>query len=406
MVLPGTAGWEIWAGMPGMPLERRAVTSVLVAGEIPELPAGDVMHVFSVRDATVLPLKTSTADEDLFDDLTQMHCERMGVKADPLAGQLMDSFVIEKNDDSATIAALVLRAPEEGQLPSRSPKFFDYAPRVYPFAGNGVAIWKELGHWVFAFYQGGQMLYAQATANAKELPDAHVARDIWLAMTQLGFQGIAVELDEVQLWHSDGEVGDAAGLANVFEVPVRVMARPDPVIPEKECRLLPADVFAERKMVQKRQQITTALSALAALLVVLLGWAGWGMIAEMRLTHALKQQAQAMQPERDAFTLHKSKWRELAPLVDEEQWPVETLYRITQCMPLPKGVIRLREASISNNEIRIKGEASQSPPIGQFSYAINKSADLTRFKFSAPPPSNSAKGWTFEIQGAVPQEQP
>jgi hypothetical protein len=82
---------------------------------------------------------------------------------------------------------------------------------------------------------------------------------------------------------------------------------------------------------------------------------------------------------------------------------VETLYRITRCMPQPKGVIRFTEANINNFEIRIKGEASQSPPIGQFNLAINKSDELTRFKFTASPPRNTDKGWQFDIQGAVPQ---
>ncbi|TAE92094.1 MAG: hypothetical protein EAZ81_03935 [Verrucomicrobia bacterium] len=406
MVLPGVTGWEIWAGLPGAPLELRTTSEQANAGGIVDLPAGDVMHVFRVRDATVMPFKTNTADESLFEDVAQMHCERMGVKADPFAGQLLDFFVTEKTEESAAITAVVLRAPEEGQLPPRSPKFFDYSPRVYPFVGNGVALWKELGHWVFAFYRSGQMLYAQSTANDEALPDANLARDIWLAMKQLGFQGISVVIDSVMVWHPDGEQGDASALAGVFEVPVQVAARPDPVVPSTECRLLPADVFAERRAAQKRKQVITALGSIAAVLVLFLLWAGWGVLAEMRETNQLKAQALAMQPERDAYSRHKSKWRELAPLVEEDQWPVETLYRITKCMPMPKGVIRLREANIGNNEIRIKGEANQSPPIGQFSYAINKSAELSRFKFTAPPPSNTAKGWTFEIQGAVPQDQP
>lgn len=403
MVLPGAAGWELWAGLPGTPLQFRGCTEVKMAGEMQDLPSGDVMHVFSVRDATVMPFKTNTADESLFEDVTQMHCERMGVKADPLAGQLLDYFITEKSDESAAITAVVLRAPEEGQLPQRSPKFFDYSPRVYPFEGNGVAIWKELGHWVFAFYQSGKMLYAQSTANDEPAPDATLARDLWLARTQLGFQGISVVLDQVFVWHPEGELGDASALSNVFEVPVHVLSRPDPVVPESECRLLPADVFAERRRSQKRKQIMTALIAVAALFVTMLLWAGWGVYVEIRETKALEAEAREMLPQSEAFTLHKRKWRELAPLVDEEQWPVEILYRITKCMPMPKGVIRLREASISNNEIRIEGEANQSPPIGQFSYAINKSSELSRFKFSAPPPSNSTKGWKFQIQGAVPQ---
>ena len=67
------------------------------------------------------------------------------------------------------------------------------------------------------------------------------------------------------------------------------------------------------------------------------------------------------------------------------------------------GGIRLRLAEISNDEIRLTGEAQSSPPIGQLSLAINKSSELTRFKFAASPPANTPKGWEFTITGAVPQ---
>lgn len=407
MVIPGATGWEVWSALPGSEMTLREQEAAAQPGELGGLVAGEVMHVFSVRDATVMPFKTATVDELLFADLAQMHSERMGMKADPLAGRLLDFFVIAQEEQSATLTTLVLRAPEPGDLPPRSPKFFDYSPRVYRFDGDGIAIWQELGHWVFAFYQNGQLLYAQSTANDELNPDAHLSRDIWLAMTQLKFQGIPVRVQSVKLWYAKGSPRpDVSGIQDAFDVAVDVELRPTPVVPQVECRLLPADVDAQRRQARKRKQLFTALIGVAALIVVMIGSAGGSLWQEIREIKKLQEQARAMEPERDAFEQHKARWRELGPLVDQDQWPVETLYRITQCMPMPKGVIRLREASIGNDEIIIKGESNQSPPIGQFSYSINKSDQLTRFKFSAPPPNNNANGWTFEIRGAVPQDQP
>lgn len=405
ILVPGVSGWEIWEGAPGSAFDRKDLTSAHLAGDIASLPSLDVMYFFAVKDATVMPFKTTTADESLFADLAQMHSERMGIRTDPGAGQLIDHFVMEKSDESAVLATVVLRAPEEGELPQRSPKEFDYSPRAYAFEGDGIALWKEFGQWVFAFYQQGQMLYAQSTSNDAEHPDPALLRDIRLALVQLSFQGIAFTPRSVRVWHPDGELGEAGALTNAFEVRVQVTKRPDPAVPATDCKLLPADVFAQRREAAKRRQIMIVAGAAAAVVLGFVGYAGWTLWQQIRETNTLKLAAKAIQPERDAFNEHKKKWSELGPLVDEEQWPVETLYRITRCMPQPKGVVRFTDATINTNEIRIKGICARPEPVGQFNYAINKSEELTRFKFSPQQPSNTSKGVEFVIQGAVPQEQ-
>lgn len=404
ILVPGVSGWEVWSGNPSGGFERREIFATSVAGEITTLPALDVMFFFSVRDATVLPFKTSTADEHLFADLAQMHSERMGIRTDPGAGQLLDYFVMEKGEESAVLATVVLRAPGEGELPMRSPKEFDYAPRAYAFEGDGIAVWKEWGQWVFAFYEQGKMLYAQATANDAENPDDSLLRDIKLAMVQLKFQGITFTPRRALVWHPAGELGEAGSLAQAFDFRVVVGQRPDPMMPATDCRLLPSDVFAQRREAAKRRQFVTGVSAAAAIVLGLIGWAGWTLWQDIQDTNDLKTAAKALQPERDAYNEHKAKWREIGPIVDEEQWPVETLLRITRCMPQPKGVIRLTDATINNNEITIKGVASQPTPYGQFNLQINKSEELSRFKFASSPLNNTAKGAEFVIQGAVPQE--
>jgi hypothetical protein len=405
ILIPGVSGWELWEGTPAAGFERKETTSARLAGEIANLPALDVMYFFPVKDATVMPFKTTTADEHLFSDLAQMHSERMGIRTDPGAGQLIDFFVMEKGEESAVLTTVVLRAPEEGELPQRSPKEFDYAPRAFAYEGDGMAFWKELGQWVFAFYEQGKMLYAQSTSNDAEHPDDALLRDVRLALVQLTFQGISFIPRSAQVWHPAGELGEVGALENAFDFSVVVAKRPDPAVPETDCKLLPADVFAQRRETAKRRQLMTAGSIAAAAVLGLLGWSGWTLWQEIRETNNLKLAANAIEPERAAFNEHKAKWLELGPVVDEEQWPVETLYRITRCMPQPKGVVRLSEATINANEIRIKGVTNKPESIGQFNFAINKSEELTRFKFDSPPPNNTSKGTEFVIQGAVPQEQ-
>jgi len=403
-LVPGASGWEIWEGPPPSGFTRKEVTQAERAGELDNPGAADLVMFFPVKDATVMPFKTTTSDESLFAELAQMHSERMGIRADPGAGQLIDEFVIEKGEESAVLATVVLRSPVEGDLPVRSPKEFDYSPRAYSFSGDGIAVWKEFSHWVFAFYQDGKMLYAQSTSNDQEHPDEALLRDIKLAIVQLSFQGISFSPKDVRVWHPAGELGEAGALGHAFGFQTSVGRRPDPVMSKVPSKLLPADVHAERRAAAKRRQITGALAIAAALVLGFLGWGGWTLWRDIRATNELIAEAAKVQPEADAFNAHKSRWAELGPLVDEEQWPVETLFRITRCIA-PGSRVRLREAQISNNELRIKGQCDQAPPIGALSLAINKSDQLRRFKFNAAPPSNTAKGWEFAIEGTVPHQQ-
>jgi hypothetical protein len=402
VLVPGASGWEVWEGPPPQGFIRKEILDVSRPGQILGLSPLPVVMCFPVKSATVMPFKSSSADDSLFEELAQMHSERMGVRCDPGAGRLQDYFVISKEEESAVLTTVVLRSPVEGDLPPRSPKEFDYTPRVYPFSGDGIAAWKELGHWVFAFYQHGKMLYAQATSGDSEHPDESLLRDMKLAMAQLSLQGLSFQPQDIRVWHPDGELGEAGSLSEMFGIVASVGRRPDPVMSEIASRLLPADVHAERRALAKRRQIIGGISVAAALLIGAVGWACWTLWQDIDATKKLTAQADAKKPSALAFAEHKARWAEIGPLVDEEQWPVETLFRITKCMPAGGG-IRLRLAEISNDEIRLTGEAQSSPPIGQLSLAINKSSELTRFKFAASPPANTPKGWEFTITGAVPQ---
>jgi hypothetical protein len=402
VLVPGASGWEVWEGPPPQGFIRKEVLDVSRPGQILGLSPLPVVLCFPVKSATVMPFKASSADDSLFEELAQMHSERMGVRSDPGAGRLQDYFVIEKGEDSAVLSTVVLRAPVDGDLPPRSPKEFDYTPRVYHFSGDGIATWKELGHWVFAFYQNGKMLYAQATSGDSEHPDESLLRDVKLAMAQLSLQGLSFQPQDIRVWHPDGELGEAGSLNQVFGITASVGRRPDPRMSEVASRLLPADVHAERRALAKRRQIIGAISAAAALLIGAVGWAVWTLWQDIDATKKLTAEAEAKKPSALAFAEHKARWAEIGPLVDEEQWPVETLFRITKCMPAGGG-IRLRLAEISNDEVRLTGEAQSSPPIGQLSAGIKKSSELTRFNFSPANQTNTSKGWEFTITGAVPQ---
>jgi len=406
ILVPGAGGWEIWSGPPAGPYERVETAGVPAAGDLKEIPNGEVLMFFPVRSVISVPFRSATADEELFDDLAAMHIERLGLRPGDDGGQLVDSFVVSKGEEETRMLTVVLRPPDEGELPPRSPKEFDLSARAMPLPENGVALWRELGRWVFAVGgPGGALCYAQVTSCAEPLPDESVAGDIGLALTQLALQGMPLDLRRVVVWMDEGVPGRAVALEHAFSGLVKIEGRPLFHLPEPRSRLLPEDVRAARRERAGRQRLV-ALAAVAALAyVALVGWLAVGLIQDRAEAKKLAAAAAEMQPVADAFTEHSRKWDELAPVVDTSEWPVELLFQCVRQIPANSG-LRLQSAELSSaddgrvNQIRLLGEAADPGPIQKFNLALNRSDRLSIFKWEMAPPQQTNKGnWGFTFTG-------
>jgi hypothetical protein len=293
----------------------------------------------------------------------------------------------------------VLRAPAEGELPKRGPKEFDVSARALPLPDQGVAVWRELGRWVFALSSGGKLLHAQATSCLATTPDAAVAAEIRLAMTQLALQGMPHELKDVVLWGDTADLMLGHVLNGAFRGQVQVLERPAPVLPEPRSRLLPEDVRAARRERARKQQRVAVIAAVVLIYAGLAGWLGYGLWQDMRDTKRLQAEADAVKPETVAYETHRAKWDQLAPLVDSSYWPVEVLFRVASQMPT-SGAVRLKVAEVSARDIKLTGECAEPGPISQFSLAITRNDLLRAYKWETPPPEQTNKGmWNFSFNG-------
>ncbi len=401
LLVPGPRGWEIWKQASTGGFVLHSADGPARASDLTGLPGGNLAMLFPVRGMHALPFKASSADESLFEDLAAMHAERLGVRADPMAGQLTDTFVVTKDGDSATLLCTVLKSPGDGDLPPRSPKEFDISARAYPVRGEAVAAWKEFDRWVFAFFRNGKLLYSQATSSSGPSPDASCLKEIQLAMGQLSIQGLALRPEAVHIWSADG---DAGSLASGLGVPGRVSPRPDPVLPEPRSKLLPADVRAARRALLARQQKFAMVAAVLLAYLGLAGWFGYGLWKNQNKIKDLRAEANSILSEEDrlAYEQHKAMWTELDLVVDSEKAPVELMSRIAKAIP-PNTGLRLKTAEINAGQIKLVGEAPQAAPISQFSVNLARdSFGLSQYEWDKSQPTNSNKGWSFVLTGALP----
>lgn len=400
LLIPGEKGWETWTRQGDEPYAKIAESESSRAGDLTHFPAGDLTLCFPARMVTALPVKVATEDESLFPDLVTLHAERLGLRADPLAGQLSDWFVISKSEESASLLSVFLKVPGEGDLPARGPKGFDISSRLYPVDGSRIAVWVEFGRWVFAFFQDGHLVYSQATGVESGHPDVSLARDIQLAGMQLTMQGMDVNPGSVEVWTSEEEV-ETTDFSKVLGLRCEVRPRPVPVPPQPLSRLLPADVRAARRAAQRKRNLITGIAAGILGYLGLIGWLGYGMWSDMAETKRLLDAANQAAPDAEEYTAHIAKWDELAHAIDLVHSPVDIMKRIADSIP-PNSGLRLKTADISAMEIKLMGEAQTLEAVNSFSLRLSKNNDLMAFEWQTPEPNQSTRGWEFVFTAEVP----
>lgn len=399
MLVPGEAGWEIWSGSPESGFARVSATDTVRAAELDALPAGDVILLFPVKATTSLPLRVSTADESLFPELSALHAERLGLRPDPMAGQLTDQFIVAQEGDNTALLSVILRTPGEGELPTRSPKEFDLSSRAIPYVGDSLVIWREFNRWVFALSAGGRLAYSQATSIDTPTPDESLVREIRLSLIQLSLQGLDIQPSKVVL-HA-AETSSPGALVGAFGASVEVRPKPAPALPSPRSKLLPADVRAARREAAKKQQILLGVAALVLAYLGIAGWFGYNLWKDSSQVSKLRAQAEDVAPERVAYATHMAKWEELGPVVDISRSPVEILYRCAQAIPKQSG-LRLKTAEINDGEVKLIGEAGNPKPINDFNLGLSKSNLLVGYTWEIQPPNQTAKGWDFTFTGHAP----
>ena len=81
LLAPGESGWEIWTGPSGEPFTLHAATEIERAGDLTQLPSGDLLLLFPVKAITAVPMRVTSDDDALFPDLAALHAELLFVRA-------------------------------------------------------------------------------------------------------------------------------------------------------------------------------------------------------------------------------------------------------------------------------------------------------------------------------------
>jgi len=420
LMIPGAEGWEVWVGTSASGFEKVLESESRYALDVDKIPSGPLDFALPVRQLVALPFKAQTDDLSLLGDLATMHLERHGVRPALDGGELADYFVYSNEGQDSVLTPVVLNPPVEGDLPRKSPRSFDVSARCFSMPEGKVAVWRELGRWIFGIGNGERILYFQCLPG--EQLDERAGRDVRLALTQLGIQGVlAHSPTEADLWLSGGsgdprqeEMEAFARGANLDLSPIQ---KPLPHWPMPPSRLLPADVRAERVAQKGRRNRNIMIAAAVLAYLGIVGFFFHNYQEANKDAIAVEKKVQGLGPEAKILLRVEDKWDELAPVVESDFYPYEVYHRIVNAAPRGDDMpLRLEQATVTNQfrdkdgepqilrEIAIRGNAAETKDVAKFNNQLKKSEDLKAFEWIDPPPQTStAKRWKFEYSASAIQ---
>ena len=410
LLIPGPMGWDIWDAGGGEAARLRVRTDELRALDVEGLPSRDLHMAFPVREVSALPLKSPATEGGLFEDMAEMHVERMGMRPRVDMGNLTDFFPVAVRAEESLLLPVVLSPPPEGTLPRRSPQSFDVSARCFPMPSDGVVLWRELGRWVFGLGVDGKPLYFQALA-APIISEA-AGREIAMSLTQLQIQGVIEQRPKhCFVWLAEEEIGPSNEQLKELEAgfggTATAALKPTPEYPSKPSRLLPADTRAERVSKRKKQQLVLGVAAMVFLYLGLVGWLSWRLIDKNKEVRLAEAEANGLKDGAVGILEHSRKWAELDPITDTDHWPVELLFRCSEA--IPAGGVRFKRAEFNNQleikesgsatlirSISIQGEAGALEQVNQFDLNLKRSDLLTSYEWNTPAATPTKTGaWGF-----------
>lgn len=402
LLIPGPDGWEIWKGSDDEPFQKHLESGPPIVSEIESIPSGQLVMGFPARQALAVPFKVQTEDEAMFEDLASMHLEKSGIHTEEDAGRLSDFFPVDHHDGQTTLLAVVLSAPDVDSMPLRAPNAFDVSARFFPMAENAITFWRELGRMVFAISTGGKLTYFQALSG--DSLDGDTIRDVFLALTQLGLQGVHLELRKAVVWSSgsalDPTEEEVQALGKQLGSEISFEPKPDPVLPDPLSRIIPADARTERRRHAEKKKRSNFIAAVAVVYLLLLGYFGY---QYFQLNSQLTEQNAAIKKLKIThadIALFNADWNELAPLVDSKRWPLQLLYRSATIIPKSQD-LRFTVFDANRERITIRGEAADLKVATTYAEKIRRM--LPEYKWSLPPAvaDNKTKRWKFFYEGGL-----
>ena len=279
------------------------------------------------------------------------------------------------------VLAGVLPASLSKEIEGEGYGSFDLSARYFALPEDALTLWREQENLVCAITRGASLVYFHVLGDGTIGP--RILQDLSSVMTGLALQEVLAPLQQIVAWF-DATPAELASLKEALQLPVRPGERPPPQIPSTPWKLVPAMVHQARQAHEKRRWRRRAiLLGIALYALIAAALAGEFLFASAKVKELESwqaQHAQALALVRDT----KAAWKDLRPVVDEKNYPLELLLNAAQAIPADQLHLTLFEAG--DGHVLIKGEAKNVAAAFQFLDSLKKRPGLAEYQWEMGQP--------------------
>jgi hypothetical protein len=348
-----------------------------------------------VSQVFCLPLWLNETDAKQFAGMIPLQLELRGLQPRGNGPAVFDWTVAAREETRTLVMVGVLPATLAPEIHAEAYDAFDLSARYRPFPENTLTLWREQDRLAVAITRGPSLVYYQALAEGQVTP--RVVQDLICARATLAMQGIATPLRKVLLW-TEISPEEFSALQGALKLPIEREECPPPVAPSQTWKLTPALVGeAKRTRASRRWQRRALVAFLAVYLLAVAGMVSRLVMTSRNVDDLRKWQSEHAQ----ALALvqeGRAAWKELAPVVDTKNYPLELLLQASQSIPADQLHLTLFEAG--GGHLLIKGEAKNVAGAFQFLNKLKSDPSFSGYSLlmgnPRPLPNDLAQ---FQIEG-------
>jgi hypothetical protein len=222
------------------------------------------------------------------------------------------------------------------------------------------------------------------TASSSRSRAARVLQDLSCARATLEMHDILTPLRLVVAW-MPLKPDELIALKGAFNIQVIEEDGPPPEVPAQPWKLTPNAIGEARRTRESRRWIGRALLGLFLVYLIALAWFAWQYVQVSLKVQDLRKWQDAHSADIDTVMAGRAAWKQLAPVVDYQYYPLEILKRVQAAIPSDQLHLTLFECD-DLGKLQIRGEAKNVAGAFLFSEKLQGDPYFARYSLQMGNP--------------------
>lgn len=390
---PGAAGWELWKFPPKDRPKVELNPDMKAVASAPKL-------LLALPSRSLMAIPLWVAGQGDARELAELELSgRHLIKRD----SEVRIIPIDSTDGRSLILAIAVGDDSPATEYFGKARFFDMPARLLDPGSADVAVWRESGDLVYAFFRDKRCVYFSASGEAS--PGPAFCGLVLRTALRLRAEQVIHGLPSAIRLIGDFSAEDCQAIGNALRLTVETISpEPPPLLPAVPVEVTPPAALRARARIKIAKKLAVlGLGVLAVYLLVVAALAGDLLLKKIQLDQETGK-ADSMAPEAEQARILVTEWKEFQSAIHPESFALDQMAAVAA--ELPGDQIRLTQFNLENGRLLLAGEASDISQAYAFLEKVKKSAVLQNYDWTARQPQLAGKNKVrFEMEGVRPDAQ-